>query len=67
MKAQDELQKHSQSLLESLLNQNNKLIEQNNELIKINYEQSAQIGALLDQMGDEESDSGSKHKDLDEM
>lgn len=67
MKAQDESQKHSQSLLETLVAQNNKLIEQNSELIKINYEQSAQINALLDQLADEESSSSSGGKDLDDI
>lgn len=67
MKAQDESQKHSQSLLETLVDQNNKLIEQNSELIKINYEQSAQINALLDQLVDEGPSGGSRHKDLDEL
>lgn len=64
MKAQDESQKHSQSLLETLVAQNNKLIEQNSELIKINYEQSAQINALLDQLVEE--DSNITVKDLDD-
>lgn len=66
MKVPDELMKQSHGLLESLIAQNNKLIEQNNKLIKINYEQSAQLNALLDQLVDEESDSDSKYKHLDD-
>lgn len=57
MKVQDESQKHSQSLLEILVAQNNQLIEQNSELIKINYEQSAQINMLLDQLVEDGQDS----------
>lgn len=36
-----------QTLLLSLLDQNNKLIEQNNMLIQINAEQSAQLADVL--------------------
>lgn len=67
MKAPDELMKQSHGLLESLIAQNNKLIEQNNQLIKINYEQSAQINALLDQLTDDENQSIQPPKSLDDM
>lgn len=67
MKVPDESMKQSQSLLESLVDQNNKLIEQNNQLIKINYEQSAQINALLDQLTNDEDQSPKMYKSLDDM
>lgn len=66
MKVPDESMKQSHGLLESLVDQNNKLIEQNNQLIKINYEQSAQINALLDRLTDDEDQSPKMYKSLDD-
>lgn len=53
-----------QTLLLSLLEQNNKLIEQNNVLIQINAEQSAQLSEVLT-MFDDEDDKPSRSNSLD--